>query len=397
MTASTRHSIRPALLVLGAVLIALVVAGCTVATGSPGPAASGATASHAASAAPTPLTPASPGADPVSLLAWVFTPIFQALFILLVGLYVALHSIGIPGAVAFAIIVMTLIIRAIIIPLFRQQTVSQKRMQLLQPEIREINRRYKGDRTRTSEATMALYKERGINPTAGCLPSVLQMVLLIPMYTVIRDGLTNYDPAAMLSVFGQKIVPLTCQNQLVSGVLDKAIPCIDTNVPWLLNLNVGKPEILFPLPLIGGLSVLALIAAFLQLIQSRMIMPPTDEHDTGSNVQRQTMVLFPLISVVYGGFLPAGLFIYWIVATVFSIVQQYLIVGWGSLFPLFGWYPAFAKGHTPRFPVTIAPPTGSGQSVAATRTRPEDRAAAAASTVRPNTRGGRQGRRGRRR
>ena len=59
------------------------------------------------------------------------------------------------------------------------------------------------------------------------------------------------------------------------------------------------------------------------------------------------MLFLPLISVVYGGFLPAGLFIYWIVATIFPIVQQYLIVGWGSMFPLFGWTPAFAA-TTPR-------------------------------------------------
>ena len=52
------------------------------------------------------------------------------------------------------------------------------------------------------------------------------------------------------------------------------------------------------------------------------------------------MLFLPLISVAYGGFLPAGLFIYWIVATIFSIVQQYLIVGWGAMFPLFGWTPA---------------------------------------------------------
>ena len=78
-------------------------------------------------------------------------------------------------------------------------------MQLLQPEIKEISRRYKGDRAKISEATMALYKERGVNPAAGCLPLVLQFVLLIPMYSVIRDGLTNYDPTAMLEVFGYQV------------------------------------------------------------------------------------------------------------------------------------------------------------------------------------------------
>ena len=74
------------------------------------------------------------------------------------------------------------------------------------------------------------------------------------------------------------------------------------------------------------------------------------------------MLFLPLISIVYGGFLPAGLFIYWIVATVFSIIQQYLIVGWGSMFPLFGWTPAFAAGPHPAIPGGDATSTRARQA-----------------------------------
>ena len=164
-------------------LTAVVAAACAVPGASP--VGSG---SHPPTPAPTPLVPAQPGADPLSLLAWVFTPVFQALFIVLVLFY------NLTGNIAIAIILLTLVIRALIIPLFRRQTISQKRMQMLQPEIKEIQRRYKGDRTKVSEATMALYKERGVSPAAGCLPLVLQFVLLIPMYSVIRDGLTELRP-----------------------------------------------------------------------------------------------------------------------------------------------------------------------------------------------------------
>ena len=372
-------------------LVAFVAAACaTGPAGSPG--ASGA----AATPVPTPLVPAQPGADPISLLAFLFTPVFQALFIVLAEFYV------LTGNIAVAIILLTLIIRALIIPLFRRQTVSQRRMQLLQPEIKEIQRRFKGERAKVSEATMALYKERGVNPAAGCLPLVLQFILLIPMYSVIRDGLTNYDPTAMLTVFGHQVVPLVCPNpaNIVNGVVDVTKPCIDTIV---FGIDWSQPNTLFPLPVIGGLSLLAVVSGLLQLVQSRMVMPPAAENDTQSNVQRQTMVLFPLISIAYGGFLPAGLFLYWIVTTIFSIVQQYLIVGWGSLFPFFGRTPGFAKGHTPRFPVAM--PTAlerrttserKNATPEASRNLPTDRAASAAATVRPRERG-RQGRRGRRR
>jgi hypothetical protein len=105
----------------------------------------------------------------------------------------------------------------------------------------------------------------------------------------------------------------------------------------------------------------------------------------------------PLIFILYANILPAGLYIYYIASTIISIIQQYLIVGWGSTFPLFGWNPAFARSHTPRFPVAITAPTPSTRATGApARPTAQDRAASAASTVRSRERG-RQGRRGRRR
>ena len=85
-------------------------------------------------------------------------------------------------------------------------------MQLLQPEIKEIQRRYKGDAMKARLAQQELFKERGVSPLAGCLPLLLQMPLLFIMYSVIQNGLTNSDPTAMLDVFGVQVVPLTCNN-----------------------------------------------------------------------------------------------------------------------------------------------------------------------------------------
>jgi YidC/Oxa1 family membrane protein insertase len=362
-----------------------------VATASIAPDAS---PSHSPTPEPQPLVAAKPGADPLSLLAFLFTPLFQGLFILLAELY------ALSGNVVVAIILMTVLIRLLTLRLSARQIVSQKRMQVLAPELKELTkelqRRYKGDRQAVYAATQAFYKERGVSPTAGCLPSILQMGLLFPMYWVIRDGLTSYDPSAMLKPFGLNIVPsLTCPH-VVNGVVDKAQPCINTVVA---GINMGQPQVLFDLSIIGftlGVSAMALASAFLQFVQSRMLMPPAVENDPSASSQRSMMVLFPFISILYGGFLPAGLFVYWITTSAFSIVQQFLIVGWGSMFPLFGWNPAFAQSHNPRFPVTMPEPVNAGKSLAATRYKPEERWASAASTVRPNTRK-RAGRRGRRR
>jgi len=382
-------------LILFLAIVILIVAACAApggpgASGSPGP-----------SATPKPpLEPAQPGADPISFLAWAFTPIFKAMFIVLVGVYDFFEGLGFPAAIGLAIVVLTLLVRSLVIPLVRKQLVSQRRMQLLQPEIKEIQRRYKGDQLKARAAQQELFKERGINPLSGCFPMLLQMPLLFIMYSVIQNGLTNVDPSAMLNVFGVQVVPLVCTNLNAQGIPDAALgPCIDTVIPWFGGIDVGQPSTIFSVALGGfvlGISILAIASAALQLVQSRMMLPTSrpEDDDQNTKIQRQTMLFLPLISIAYGGFLPAGLFIYWITATIFAIVQQYLIVGWGAMFPIFGRTPGFAVGHTPRFPVSMPPPPEPGKR--APILTDAAKKSSAESTIRPRERG-RQGRRGRRR
>ena len=385
-----RPSLARLLPILALVAIALVVVACGGApTGSPG--ASGGP-SPTPNPAAIPLQPVHP-TDPFSLLAWLFTPIFQAFFILLVFLDKA------TGNIAIAIILMTIIIRIILIPIFRRQTVSTKRTQMLAPEVKEIQRRFKGDRLKQQEAQRQLYAERGINPAAGCLPAILQIFLLIPMYSVFSQGLTNFDPQPILELFGFRIIDLHCNATPVYDAAGHVLSCLDSvafGVDW------GRPEVIIGTTgsMLSGLSLLAVISSLFQLVQSRMTLPPHDPamaDDPQYRIQRQIAYIFPFVSLIYGSFLPAGLFLYWITSTIFSIVQQYLILGWGGMFPLFGWTPGFAKGHTPRFPVTLPPPVDP-------KTRPvtsplggaAGRAAQVDRTIRHKERG-RQGRRGRRR
>jgi YidC/Oxa1 family membrane protein insertase len=385
VTLSPRRSwIGPILLIA---TIAILVAACAP---SGGVDASGNPISP--SPAP-PLEPAQPGADPISLLAWLFTPIFKFLFIILAAVYNVFWGLGVPGAVGWAIVVLTIVVRAVLIPLFRMQLVSQRRIQMLQPEMREIQKRFKGDRLKAQQAQQELYKERGINPLSGCLPLLLQLPLLFIMYSVIQNGITNQDPNAMLEVFGVQVVTIECTNIDANGVVNPSEPCMDTHVPILGDIS--KPAVLFTVVGIG-ISILAIVSAVLQLMQSRMMLPPPDPENTDPNVrlQRQMMLFLPLISIIYGGFLPAGLFIYWIVATVFSIIQQYLIVGWGGMFPVLGWEPALARDHTPRFPVQMPPPPEPSKRAAILTDA--DKKSSADKTIRQGRRG-RQSRRGRRR
>jgi YidC/Oxa1 family membrane protein insertase len=357
-----------------------------------------------ATALPHPnLCPAQPGANPMDLLAWLFTPIFQTIFIGLAFLY------SVTGDIGVAIILLTIILRILLIPVFRAQIVSQRRMQMLQPELKAIQAKYKGDRAKISEQQMQLYKDRGVNPASGCLPAVLQLVLLLPMYQVFTQGLKAPDISSMLHPFGIQLVRLECEHP---G--DPYSPCIDPDIPWLAwipkvgeggfqlpgypgGLPSNEPEI-FLMVLAGlglGLSLLAAISALLQLVQTRMMM--TRSTDPSQAMQQKMFLLLPAFSLIYGAILPAGLFIYWITTTVFSIVQQFLINGYGGLFPLFGWTPGFAKDHTPRFPVKMPEPKPAAVNADGSLTQTTKRSTkeSAAGTIRPARR--RSRRRGRRR
>lgn len=380
----------PLLLVL---LVGLVVAAC--AGGDTGSLAPGVTAPPTPTPpAGIPLTPAPLNPDPFSLLAWLFTPIFQAFFITLVLLD------RLTGNIAVAIILLTLVIKILLIPLFRRQLVSTRRMQLIGPEVKEIQRRYKGDRAKIQQATAQLYKERGVS-AVGCLPIFLQMFLLIPLYSVFSQGLQNFDVQPMLDVFGFRILDLGCDAAPIFGPGGHVLnPCLN---PIAFGVNWGVPEVFLGTPgaLFSGLSFLAILSSLTQLVASRMTMPAASaSDDPNAKTQRQMAIFLPFISLIYGSILPAGLFLYWIGSTLFSIVQQYLIIGWGGMFPLFGWTPRFAVDHQPRFPVAVptAPTPSSREAGAPARSTTErsalDRSASAQATIRQR---GRQGRRGRRR
>jgi YidC/Oxa1 family membrane protein insertase len=423
MTTPRRRSslLRVAVGIAAVVAILLLVAACTPIepSAAPGasvvPGASGAPAPTEAphvTPAPTPLivAPAPIKADPVSLLAALFNPIFQAFLLLMVGLHVFTgFDMGI------AIILTTLIVRTAMVPLMRRQMVSMRRMQAIAPEVKAIQQRFKNDRVKQQQATMALYKERGISQ-AGCLVALIPLFLLLPMYQVVREGLTAVDLTESLKVFGVQLVPLTCPTPPqeitnAAGAVTGFKPCIDSLIPWLGNIDAaGHGGIIpfgFSLPLLittlSGISLFAVVYLILQLIASRMALPPHNPDvplDQNQRTQRTMALYLPFITLLYGDLIPVGVFLYLIVSTLYQIVQQYLTTGWGGMFPLFGRTPAFAVDHTPRFPVampTAAAPT-SRPAGAPARPTPErsalDRTASADATIRHR---GRQGRRGRRR
>lgn len=406
---------RPAALLGLLVLAALVLGACEPIQPSLPPGATpvaGATAPPTAAPtgtpAPTPLIvrPAEIKADPVSLLAVLFNPIYQAFLILMVGIH---QFSGLDMGIS--IILTTLVIRTLMVPLMRRQMVSMRRMQAVAPEIKEIQRRYKADRVKQQQATMALYKERGISQ-AGCLVALLPLLLILPMYQVVSEGLRAADLTESLKIFGFQVVPLTCPPPVLETIngIAQYRPCIDSTIPWLGGMHASGFEGLIPLPFtipilnMTGISVFALFYTVIQLIASRMALPPHDPNnppDQNARTQRALAIWLPLITIFYGNVIPVGVFLYLIVSTLYQIAQQFLTTGWGGMFPLFGRTPAFAVDHQPRFPVAVPTAPTSTSRTAGAPARPTtseksalDRTASANATIRSR---GRQGRRGRRR
>jgi YidC/Oxa1 family membrane protein insertase len=385
--------------IIALVGIALLVAACLPGTGTT---PSGASPSYSQA----PLTPAKPSGNPVDLLAWLFTPIFQTLFIGLVLLDQATYWIWPEtGNIVVAIILLTIILKVVTTPITKKQLVSSRQTQLLQPEIKDIQRKYKGDRVKANAAVQEFYRQRGINPASGCLPALLTMGLLIPMYSVFSQGLTNYDITPMLQIFGFDLAAalgIVCDTAPQFNPAGQVLnPCLN---PIAFGINWSYPEpVTTGLVIAGfGISILAIISSLVQLVASRQMLTPLDPRmadDPNVRIQRQMAYFLPLISILYGGLLPAGLFLYWIVSSFFQIGQQFLVLGYGGMFPLFGWHPKFAQGHTPRYHVTLPEPKpiepGTKPDRAANSARALDRDLSAQSTIRPNRQ--RSGRRGRRR
>ncbi len=304
-----------------------------------------------------------------------FNPPWDVFFLPLFNLLIFFYELPLIDF-ALAIIIFTIVIRTILAPLFIRQIRSQKEMQRMQPLIREVQRKHKGNRQKVSEETMALYREHGVNPAAGCLPVVLQMPILFALYQALirasgtvtlspeqvessafqtlnsqlaieplaqaNQYLAPVDGACNLPEFSQlpQLLPLNCQ--LITPI--KLDAHVDTTVPWLFGLNLAQVDNVFSIALFGGfaLSALALVAAVLQFVQVKMTSPRPNPEDPTSSMTSTMIYTFPLLTIIWGGIFPSGLILYWIVYTAYLVVQQYLIMGWGNLFPLFGWQPKWA-------------------------------------------------------
>jgi len=230
----------------------------------------------------------------VNFIGTIFNEaLYRPLFNGLIFLYniIPLHDFGL------AIILLTIIIRLILYPLNQKAIRSQKALNELQPQIKELQTKFKSDRVKQSQALMDLYRANNINPASGCLPLLIQLPVLLALYQVFLNGLKPSSLNSLYSFIGRP----AAINPMFFGLLD------------LSKSNY----------------ILAILAGALTFVQSKMMTPSLSKNSSGSDfstmISRQMLYLMPVVTVVIAWKLPAGLALYWIVITLFSIIQQYFI------------------------------------------------------------------------
>lgn len=207
-----------------------------------------------------------------------FKPVCKVLLPLLNGIEMVL-----PGGYGMAIIMLTIIVKMVFWPVTHKGTESMKRMQKLQPEIKKLRERYKGDPKKLQEKQMLLYREHKVNPLAGCLPMLIQIPVFIGLFNVLRS----------------------------------AVELRFTRFLWIRDLS--EPEGLMAgfLPF-GGLNILPLLMTATMVWQQRLTPA------VGDPQQQKIMAFMPvmMLFIFYG--MPSALVLYWTVSQVLSILQLVL-------------------------------------------------------------------------
>jgi YidC/Oxa1 family membrane protein insertase len=220
-----------------------------------------------------------------------------------------------------AITLLTVAVMGVLAPFTWKGTRSMLAMQSLQPEIKKLQAKHKGDRQALNEAMMAFYKEHQINPLSGCLPMLVQMPVLLVMYRVIR-GLT-YNPPSYISAKSKLYQALTNHGHLVAhrkgGPSSVKMPFLGIDLAKSARTVHGSLGHLAPLYF---LIALVIITGFIQARQ----MSGRNPAAAAANPQAQMMQkVFPLFTGFISIEIQAGVVLYFLVSNVFRIVQTDLM------------------------------------------------------------------------
>lgn len=246
------------------------------------------------------------------------------------GLIVAYKILG--NNMGLAILGFGLFLRVILNPLTKPYMESMKKMKEYAPQLEKLKKKHGSDKVKLAQAQSEFYKQQGINPGAGCLPYLLQIVVLIAFFNVF---------SRVLAGDGNIVARF---NELLYGPLKfGAEDIINTK---FLYLDVTKSDVFnipsLPFPLPGPVLILAALVQFLSakimapyVKAEKKIVKKTEEKadDIQVAMQQSMIYTFPLMTIVIGIRFASGLALYWLLFSVYQAIQQYKSQGWGGLTP----------------------------------------------------------------
>ncbi len=251
---------------------------------------------------------------------FIMVPLYYVISAVLIGWHELFKAVGLDpeGGLSWAlsIIGLTLVIRAALIPLFVKQIKSSRNMQLIQPKVKELQKKYGHDRQRLAEETMKLYKEAGTNPFASCLPILLQMPIFFALFRLLDQAAKHNKAHGFLDVdrakqFGQ------------SDVFGK-IPLSESF--WQARTWGDDPSGL----VMGVALVLVLAMTATTFITQRQLMAKNMPADalTGPYAQQQKMLLYilPVAFGLGGVAFPIGVLLYWTTSNLWTMGQQFYVI-----------------------------------------------------------------------
>ena len=232
-----------------------------------------------------------------------------------------------------AIIAFSLFLRVVTNPLTAPYMSSMKKIKEIAPQISKLKKKYGTDTKGLMAAQSELYNQKGINPSAGCLPYILQIIILISLFNVFTHVLSqNGDAMIKLNELLYQPLKFSENAEINTGFL-----YLDIRKPDVFNLS-GIP---FPIP-----GPILILAGLLQFLSAKMTQPLVKKEekiakatksgadDIAVTMQSSMIYTFPAMTILFGIKFPSGLALYWLLFSVFQIFQQYKSSGWGGLSPI---------------------------------------------------------------
>jgi YidC/Oxa1 family membrane protein insertase len=212
------------------------------------------------------------------------------------------------AAWSLAIVGLVVVIRILLIPLFVKQIKAQRALQILQPEIKAIQKRYKDDRQKQSEEMMKLYRENGTNPFSSCLPILLQMPIFFALFHVLSYGVQKQNP---VGVMDEDLVAQAGEATIFGAPISATFLGTD-------DLNVR----------IVSLILIILMSLTTFITQKQLLVKGIANADSNPFLQQQKLLVyvFPLMFAVFGVNFPIGVLLYWMTTNVWSMGQQWYVI-----------------------------------------------------------------------